>query len=407
MRKRKETFALATLCGLKDNIDTNPDYQRPLVWKLTNKQLLVDTILRDLDIPKFYWKENKKDNYEVVDGQQRIRTIWSFHQNEFKLPKDADPIDGEDISNKFYKDLSVNLKRKFDMYQIDIVIVFDVQNSDQIREMFWRLQNGITLRAQEKRHAMVGKMRDFVIKISKSNFFTKKVGYKNKSYSHEATAAQLILLEINGEACDVRNSNLNNMYKEHKDFDENGIVAKKIKKTISYLDKVFENHTPELQPYYVQTMFMMISVLLEKHVIENLEAKIFDFFLKFDQFRNSERKKEEKDPEIAEFQDKVTHSSDSKSSLDWRLNYFLTRFGINFPNVALKDDARNFSHWQRLSIWRRDKQICQIKKRCSGIKLTFSVMDADHIIPYSKGGKTIVSNGRTSCVECNRSRGAN
>jgi 5-methylcytosine-specific restriction endonuclease McrA len=34
-------------------------------------------------------------------------------------------------------------------------------------------------------------------------------------------------------------------------------------------------------------------------------------------------------------------------------------------------------------------------------------MDVDHIIPHSKGGKTIVSNGRVSCSECNRSKGAN
>ena len=85
--------------------------------------------------------------------------------------------------------------------------------------MFWRLQNGITLRAQEKRHAMVGNMRDFVIQISKLPFFAEKVGYKDNRLAHESTAAQLILLEINGEPCDVRNSNLNNMYKQEKDFD--------------------------------------------------------------------------------------------------------------------------------------------------------------------------------------------
>ena len=251
MNRKREPYPLSTLCGLKNNIDTRPDYQRPAVWKLSNKQLLVDTILRGYDIPKFYWKENNKDNFEVIDGQQRIRTIWDFHENKFKLAKDTVQIDDEDISNKYYKDLSINMRKKFDMYLIDVVIVYDVEKDDETREMFLRLQNGIPLRAQNKRHAMVGNMRDFVIKISKLPFFTEKVGYKDNNLAHESTAAQLILLEINGEPTDVRNSNLNNMYKKEKDFDENSTVAKKIKKTISYLDSVFENKTTELQPYYV------------------------------------------------------------------------------------------------------------------------------------------------------------
>ena len=106
-----------------------------------------------------------------------------------------------------------------------------------------------------------------------------------------------------------------------------------------------------------------------------------------------------------EFEDKVSHSSDSKSSLEWRHDYFMTRFGIKFPEVPLKDENRNFSYEQRRAIWRRDKT-CQIMIKCDGKKLQFSDMDADHIIPHSKGGKTIVSNGRASCPECNRSRGA-
>jgi 5-methylcytosine-specific restriction endonuclease McrA len=55
----------------------------------------------------------------------------------------------------------------------------------------------------------------------------------------------------------------------------------------------------------------------------------------------------------------------------------------------------------------KDNKVCQIKKKCEGKYLQFADMDVDHIIPHSKGGKTIVSNGRVSCPECNRSKGAN
>ena len=38
--------------GLRDSINTNPDYQRPPVWTRSQKQLLIDTILRNYEIPK-------------------------------------------------------------------------------------------------------------------------------------------------------------------------------------------------------------------------------------------------------------------------------------------------------------------------------------------------------------------
>ena len=151
MERKREPYPVSTLCELKDNIDTNPDYQRPAVWKISNKQLLIDTIIRGLDVPKFYWKQIDEDHFEVIDGQQRIRTIWEFHDNKFKLAKDADPIDGEEIKDKFYKDLSIKMKKKFTMYLIDVVIVYNTKDDEEIREMFLRLQNGITLKSQEKR----------------------------------------------------------------------------------------------------------------------------------------------------------------------------------------------------------------------------------------------------------------
>ena len=343
MKRKRDPYPIFTLCELKDHIDTSPDYQRPLVWPLSNKQLLIDTIFRGLDIPKFYWKEIDEDHFEVIDGQQRIRTIWEFHDNKFKLAKDTDPVDGEEIKDKYYKDLSPKMKKKFTMYQIDVVTVYDSQDDEEIREMFLRLQNGVTLKAQEKRNAMVSKMRDFVIDCSKHKFFSEKVGFKDLRFAHQAVAAQMILLELTKGPTDIRNKNLNDMYKEQKNFDKNNSDSKKVIKTLDYLNNIFKEYTPDLKPYYALTFYLLISRLMGKYVITNMEDDIFKFFLEFENFRRKEEEKQEdKDPDIMEFKDKISHSSDSKSSLEWRDNYFMTRFGIKFPDVALKDENRNF-----------------------------------------------------------------
>jgi hypothetical protein len=94
MQNSKKPMPLATINGIRKRINTEPDFQRPPVWATSQKQLLVDTILRNYDVPKLYWRKtgSKPDTYDVVDGQQRLRAIWDFFDGNFKLPKDAEPI---------------------------------------------------------------------------------------------------------------------------------------------------------------------------------------------------------------------------------------------------------------------------------------------------------------------------
>lgn len=125
MQLNKKPWPLLTVCSLKNRIDPTPDYQRPAVWSRPQKQLLIDTILRGYDIPKFYWRKvgQRPDLYEVVDGQQRLRTIWEFQQDGFPLARDADPIDGSPIARIFYTDLPDDLRIRFDTYSLDIVVI--------------------------------------------------------------------------------------------------------------------------------------------------------------------------------------------------------------------------------------------------------------------------------------------
>ena len=112
MKRKKETYSVSFICDIRDDINPNPDYQRLMVWRLEHKQLLVDTILRGYDIPKFYWKEKPNDQFDVIDGQQRIKTIWDFYDNKYKLAKNIEPIEDENVSEKYYKELPLKIKKK-------------------------------------------------------------------------------------------------------------------------------------------------------------------------------------------------------------------------------------------------------------------------------------------------------
>ena len=72
MKDPVRPLVIATIYSWKEKIDTNPDYQRPPAWTKKQQQLLIDSILREYDIPKMYWRKVSGDEYEVIDGQQRL-----------------------------------------------------------------------------------------------------------------------------------------------------------------------------------------------------------------------------------------------------------------------------------------------------------------------------------------------
>ena len=403
MDTNKKPWPLSTVCGIKERINTNPDFQRPAVWSQPQKQLLIDTIIRGYDIPKLYWRKtgSRPDTYDVVDGQQRLRAIWEFQAGAYALPRDADPIDGFHLASLRYTDLPDELRIQFDTYPLDVVVLSDT-DEEEVREMFLRLQNGTTLKAQEKRNAMSGKMRDFIKSLAKHPFF-ENCRFSNSRYTFDHIAAQMTLIEIEGGPCHVKNSNLNKMYEEQKEFDENSAKARKIRRVLDYLLKAFPEKTPELERYNVISLYAMVSHLLEQYVIQDRHDDIRNWFIQFETYKDEQRKLPEdiRDPLMTSYHDKISHSTDSYESILWRHNFLLEKFFIAFPNIELKDPQRLFTYEQRRAIFRRDNGVCQVKIKCDGVKCEWDNWQADHIIPWSKGGKTVVENGQVSCVPCN------
>ena len=408
MNSNKRPWPLKTIHGIRERIDTNPDFQRPAVWSKSQKQLLVDTILREYDVPKLYWRKtgSKHDTYDVVDGQQRLRAIWDFFDGNFKLPKDADPIDDIVIAGCKYEELADELRINFDVYALDIVVLEDT-DEEEVREMFLRLQNGTSLKAQEKRNAYPGKMRDFVRELSKHAFFD-KVGFANSRYTFDLVAAQVVCLELAGGPTNVKNADLNRIYKDNKEFDTRSLEARSVQRVLGTLNEIFSEKTPELSRYNVISLYCVIAELLKQYVINDVKANLFEWFVEFERERHEQEEKSEDDaiPEWIAYKEKISHSTDSEESIRWRMEFMLKNLLEKFPSIRLKDNQREFSYLQRLAIFRRDGGICQLKIRCEGEKLTWDDWHCDHILPWSRGGKTTVENGQVSCSACNTSKGS-
>jgi HNH endonuclease len=297
----------------------------------------------------------------------------------------------------------------FDTYQLDVVIITDAivnDDEDEVRDMFLRLQNGSTLKAQEKRNAMLGSMRNFVKEIAAHAFFN-NCHFSNQRFTYDQVAAQAILIELSGGPSNVKDADLNRMYRAEGRFDIQGSKAKKVKKVFDFLLRAFPDETPELERYSVISLYCLVSLLLDGYVSHGHESNLAAWFIAFETERrnNEELQEDERDLSLVEYRRLTSQSTDAEESIRARLDVFERRFFAAYPEIEPKDPTRSFTHEQRLAIFRRDNGECQLRIECEGEKVSWGHWHADHKIAHTNGGKTTVLNGQVSCPKCNLAKG--
>ncbi len=133
-------------------INLDPLYQRYSVWSKSYKQYFIDTIINNYPSPAIFLQKETISPidhiYNVVDGKQRLTTIFEFQKNEFSLPKDHDLFPG-----RYFDELPPNIQTSFRNYQIPIETL-STQNTGYLREVFDRLNRNVRkLNKQELRYA--------------------------------------------------------------------------------------------------------------------------------------------------------------------------------------------------------------------------------------------------------------
>lgn len=391
---------------LRNKINLSDErFQRSAVWTKKQEQFLIDSIIKKYDIPKIYFwvlEKNKEDDpyeYSVVDGQQRLTTIFKFLNNEFALNEEYTP----EYPSKKYKDLPEDLQYEIYNYELTIVYIEDAQEDD-IKDLFLRLNNGTTLKAQEKRTNFGGDLSKFIVEMAKKEIFN-IVTFNNKNRDYEQILAQCLKIELDGNYTNTQGKYLDEMYKEEKDFNKNGTTAKRFIKVLDYMYRVFknDNKVPELKRFNFISLYLMVSQMMDKFLIKDNELLFKEFLIDFWQnlnvYRNQENIEDSlRNPEYDDFIQFISSRTDSLESIKGRHDILMKSFLLKNPSLLLLDNNRNFTDEQRLTIYRRDKSKCW--HCCQHVD--WKDFEADHRpIPWSKGGKTTVENGVCAHKTCN------
>ncbi|MEI6445051.1 MAG: DUF262 domain-containing protein [Nostocales cyanobacterium ELA583] len=135
-------------------IELDPPYQRRSVWNQDYKDYFIDTVLNGYPAPAiFIYQEITPEGVSkisIVDGKQRLSTLFEFANNEFPVYENATI---SRLRGKYFKDLDVDDKQNFWKYQFAIEYL---PSSDEkiIGNIFDRInRNVIKLTLQELRHA--------------------------------------------------------------------------------------------------------------------------------------------------------------------------------------------------------------------------------------------------------------
>lgn len=210
----------------ENKLIVDDSYQRRSVWSEKDKVRLIETILLQLVIPElFFWRadtdpETGASITHIVDGQQRIKAIYSFINNEFKLKSQflLDESVKEAYGNKYFRDLDAEIRKTFWNYPLMIIEIDSKATRDDIITMFNRLNlTDYNLNDQEKRNSVSGEFAALARELSNNSLWDEKrlfTGPDVKRMKDVEFCASLLLLYRKGIIDQTDQTALNQAYEE-------------------------------------------------------------------------------------------------------------------------------------------------------------------------------------------------
>jgi len=176
-----------TLQGLYDKYKNEeiliPSFQRKFVWSLSQSSKLIESFLLGLPVPSiFLYKDKETQKLKVIDGQQRLKTIFGYFNGIF--PDSKKPFHLKGVNKKWegksFLDLDDPDKRRLRDSVLRAIIVeqLDPKDNTSIFHIFYRLNTGSTiLTPQEIRNCIYqGKFNDLLINLNNNKDWRKIIG---------------------------------------------------------------------------------------------------------------------------------------------------------------------------------------------------------------------------------------
>lgn len=333
-------------------LDIRPSFQREFVYKDAQRDAVIDTVLKKFPLNVMYWCETNRGTYEVLDGQQRTISLCQYINGDFSIKYDGEPM--------YFDNLYASEKNAILNYPL---MIYVCEGSDKEKLDWFKTINiaGEQLTTQELRNAVYS--GTWVSDAKK--YFSKKNAPAHdmaKDYLSGAANRQAYLEAAIRWKADVEDLSI----EEYMAMHQNDVNA------------------CELWTYFVEVIDWLKRVFLNYRK----EMKGLDWGIWYNKYKNKSFNPVAIETEISEL-----YKDDEVTSKKGIYAYILTGEEKHLS-------IRTFTESQKAQAYEKCGGVCA---KC-GKQFKLDEMQADHIMPWSKGGKTELDNCQMLCSHCNAAK---
>lgn len=330
-------------------LDIRPPYQREFIYKPDQQRAVIDTVHKGFPLNVMYWAVRDDGTFEVIDGQQRTISICEYLQNHFSVDfnRNGKPV--------VFGGLTSDLQERINNYKLTI---YQCSGTASEKLDWFRTINiaGEKLTEQELRNAVYSGpfVTEAKKKFSKTNCLAYKIG--NKYMSGTCIRQDYLETAIKW----INEGNVSEYMAEHQQDPNADELWLYFQNVINWVTAKFTKYRKEMKS-------VPWGELYNTHKEDKLDAT-------------------ELEKRIAKLmQDSDVHK---KSGI---YAYVLDGDEKHLGIRAFDDNTKR-------EVYEKQKGICKI----CGKHFEIEEMEADHITPWYKGGRTIADNCQMLCRECNR-----
>ncbi|MBR2381829.1 MAG: DUF262 domain-containing protein [Clostridia bacterium] len=340
--------------GYGGKLNIRPAFQREFVYKEKQRNAVIETVMKGFPLNVMYWVKDEKGNYELLDGQQRTISICQYVAGDFS------------INSRAFHNLTKTEQDQILDYKLMIYIC---EGNDKEKLDWFKIINiaGVQLKEQELRNAIYtgAWLSDAKRYFSKNGCAAYGIGNKY----------------LNGEV-------------NRQDYLETALSWVSARDGIKIEDYMsahqHDSHATPLWQYY-QSVINWVQTIFPKY---RKEMKGLEWGLLYNKYQNDNL-----DPTALENEISRLMQDDDVTKRSGIYEYLLSK---NEKHLNI----RAFTDNQKRAVYETQGGICPhcAAENRAKIKYFIEEMEADHITPWSQGGKTEITNCQMLCREHNRTK---
>ncbi len=339
----KNNYEDNSVVGYGGKLNIRPKYQREFVYKDKQRDEVINTLIRNFPLNVMYWCKNDEDSFEVLDGQQRTISICEYVDGKFSF------------NGNYFHSLTDEEREKVLNYEL---MVYICEGTDREKLDWFKIINiaGEKLTDQELRNA-----------VYTGEWLTDAKRYFSKNGCPAYRIGEKLL----------SGSSIRQEYLETAiDWISNGNIEE-------YMSKNQHNsNASELWDYFQKVVDWVGEVFIKYRK----EMKGLEWGFYYNKYKDLKLNSKELENKIA------TLMMDEDVSRKSGIYEYLLSGNQKYLSI------RAFTDIVKRETYEKQKGVCC---KCKN-KFEIEEMEADHITPWSKGGKSLGKNCQMLCKDCNR-----